>query len=105
MKSISINGQKLHETQMLLVQYNDRTVSYLQYPKHRISFRVTESTVVVQIPSMLTLELFRKGILTSDNNAEVTLSISGKRIGNYSIADFRYPNDHSDIITIVFKKI
>ncbi len=104
MKSISINGQKLHETQMLLVPYDDRTVSCLKYPKHRISFQVNERTVVVQMPSMLTLELFRKGVLKSDSNAEVMISISGKKIGKYSISDFRYPNDHSDIITIIFKR-
>ena len=53
---------------------------------------------------MLTLELFRKGVLTSDENAEITLSISGKKIGKFVIDDFRYPKNHSDIITIKFKR-
>ena len=104
MKSLSINGQKLHEVQMLLLPYNYGTISYLQYPKHRITYRVDENFVVVEIPSMLALELFRKGVLTSDENAEITLSISGKKIGKFVIDDFRYPKNHSDIITIKFKR-
>ena len=60
--------------------------------------------VVVEIPSMLVLELFRTGILKSDENKEITLSISGKKMGKYIIDDFRYPNNHSDIITIKFKR-
>ena len=104
MKSLSINGQKLHEVKMLLVPYNSSTVSYLQYPKNRISYQVNENSVVVEIPSMLTLELFRKGVLTSDENAEITLSISGKKVGKYIIDEFRYPNNYSDIITIKFRR-
>jgi len=105
MKSISINGQKLHEVRMLLQPYDNNTISYFQYPKHRISYDVDENTVVVKLPSMLSLELFRKGILTSDKNDQIKLSISGKSIGKYVIDDFRYPKDYSDIITIKFSRI
>lgn len=105
MKSLSINGQKLHEVEMLLVPYNSSTVSYLRYPKHRIIFKATETTVVVEIPSMLTLELFRKGVLTPDENAEIILSVSGRKIGKYVVEDFRYPKNHSDNITIKFKRL
>lgn len=103
MKSISINGQKLHEVRMLLQPYGNNTISYLQYPKHRIIYGVDENTVVIKIPSMLSLELFRIGILTPNKNDEIKISISGKSIGKYVIDDFRYPKDHSDIITIKFK--
>jgi hypothetical protein len=34
---------------------------------------------VGEIPSMLTLKLFRKDVLKSDENAEITLSIGGKK--------------------------
>ena len=104
MKSLSINGQKLHEVQMLLVPFNDSTISYLQYPKHRINYQVDEDMVLVKIPSMLVLELFRTGVLDSDGNREVTLEISGKKIGKYTIDDFRYSMNHNDTITIRFKK-
>jgi hypothetical protein len=43
MKSLSINGQKLHEVLMLLVPYSSGTVAYLQYPKHRINYQVNEN--------------------------------------------------------------
>ena len=104
MKSLSINGQKLHEVQMLLAPFNDSTISYLQYPKHRIHYQVVEDMVLVKIPSMLVLELYRTGILESDGKQDVTLSISGKKIGKYTIDDFRYSTGHSDIITIRFKR-
>ncbi len=94
----------MHEVQMLLQPYNNNTISYLQYPKHRIIYDIDEDTVVVKLPSMLSLELFRTGILTQDKSDQVKLSISGKSIGKYVIDDFRYPKDHSDIITIKFKK-
>jgi hypothetical protein len=100
MKSISINGQKLHEVRMLLQPYDNNTISYLQYPKHRIIFDVDENTVVIKLPSMLSLELFRLGVLTPDKNEQIKLSISGKSIGKYVIDDFRYPKDHSDIISV-----
>ena len=89
---------------MPLFPYSNGTISYLQYPKHRITYKVDENSVVVEIPSMLALELFRKGVLTSNKNAEITLSISGKKIGKFVIDDFRYPKNHSDIITIKFKR-
>ena len=105
MKSISINGQKLHEVQMLLQPYGNNTISYLRYPKHRISYDVDGNTVVIKLPSMLSLELFRTGVLTPDRNDQIKISISGKSIGKYVIDDFRYPKDYSDIITIKFKRI
>ena len=95
----------MHEVRMLLQPYGNNTISYLQYPKHRISYEVDENTVVIKLPSMLALELFRTGVLTPDRNDQIKISISGKSIGKYVIDDFRYPKDHSDIITIKFKRI
>ena len=105
MKSLSINGHKLHEVQMLLVPFNNDSVSYLRYPKHRILYENIEDRVTLKIPSMLALELFRKGILSQDQDAKIILCGSGKKIGAYCIDDFRYPNNHTDLITIVFKKM
>lgn len=106
MKSLSINGCKLYEVEMLLVPYNKKSVCHLQYPKERIKYeRINNNNeLTLKIPSMLALELYRKEIIPQDQNTEIALSISGKKIGNYSIADFRYPNNHFDIITIVLKK-
>ena len=104
MKSLSINGHKLHEVEMLLVPYNNDTVSSLRYPKHRILYEIIDNVVTLKIPSMLALELYRKGVLSQNQEEKIILSVSGKKIGAYFIDDFRYPNNHSDIITIVFKK-
>jgi hypothetical protein len=90
---------------MLLQPYGNNTISYLQYPKHRIGYVIDENTIVIKLPSMLSLELFRTGVLTPDRNEQIKISISGKSIGKYVIDDFRYPKDHSDIITIKFKRI
>ena len=54
---------------------------------------------------MLSLELFRTGILTPNKNDQIKLSISGKSIGKYILDDLRYPKDHSDIITFKFRKV
>jgi len=104
MKSLSINGHKLHEAEMLLLPYNKGTVSYLRYPKHRIQYEIIDNIVTLKIPSMLTLELYRKGVLSQNQDEKIILSVSGKKIGTYFINDFRYPNDHSNVVTIVFKK-
>ena len=95
----------MHEVRMLLQQYENNTISYLRYPKHRISYDEDENTVVIRLPSMLSLELFRTGILTTDKNDQIKLGISGKSIGKYILDDLRYPNDHSDIIILKFKRI
>jgi hypothetical protein len=105
MKSLSINGHKLHQVEMLLVPYNNDTISYLRYPKHRILYEIINNVVILKIPSMLALELFRKEVLSQSQDAKIILSVSGKKIGAYFIDDLRYPNNNSDIITIVFNKI
>lgn len=89
---------------MLLVPYNDETVAYLCYPKSRILYKKVDNNVTLKIPSMLALELFRQGILPQDQGSEIILSVSGSKIGTYFMNDFRYPNNHTDIITIVFTK-
>lgn len=104
MKSLSINGHKLHEVEMLLIPYSKGTVSRLRYPKDIIKYEIIDDELTLMIPPMLALELYRKGIIPQNQRNEIVLSISGKKIGNYFVNDFRYPNNHTDIITIVFKK-
>lgn len=104
MKGLSINGHKLHEVTMLLEPYCYGSVSYLRYPKHIILHERTDDTLTLKIPAKLALELYRKGILPQEQESDIILSISGKKIGAYRIHDFRYPKDHSKIIKIVFKK-
>ena len=53
----------------------------------------------------VTLELYRQGILPQGHTEKITIEIGGKRIGKFVIVDFRYPNDHSGMITITLQKI
>ncbi len=108
MKGISINGKKLHELTMPLVPYeNCNSVVLLRYPKNRISFEQSEGGVLrLTIPSNLALEMYRIGILPQDTSRIFPVSISGKSVGNYKIADFLYPNSsgHDDIVFIKLQK-
>ena len=105
MKGISINKHKLHEIQMLLEPYSNGSISYLRYPKHRVSFERKNDEVCLGIPSFLATELYRRAILPQDKNQSVSMEISGKSIGRFCIVDFRYPNDHSEVVKITFMKI
>ena len=108
MKGISINGKKLHELMMPLVPYkNCNSVASLRYPKSRISFDQSEGgELKLTIPSNLALEMYRIGILPQDNSHIFPVSISGKSIGNYKVANFLYPNssEHDDIVFIMLQK-
>jgi len=101
----TIKGQKLHEVEMLTVPYNTNTVSYLSYPKNRINFTTDEDEMILSIPPLLVLELFRKGVLPLDENESFPIHLSGKKVGIFKIVDFRYPNSYSkDLVTITLKR-
>lgn len=108
MKGISIDEHKLHEVKMLIEPYTRSTVSYLRYPKHRIHHELTDEQLHLRVPCFLALEMYRIGILPQDKEQSVTIKISGKRTGEYKVADFRYPNSpsyDSEIIHITFHRI
>ncbi len=100
MKGISLNGNKLHEIQMPLVPYSKGTSAYLKYPKHRIQCERMDKGIVLKLPAFLALELYRLSILPQEQTKYVTVEISGKKIGRFVVVDFRYPNDHSEIVAI-----
>jgi hypothetical protein len=95
MKSISINGKKLHEVRMLMKPYSNNSVSYLSYPNTRIYFEFSESELILKVPPMLALELYRGGIIPQDRNIGLTIAVSGRKKGQYCIVDTRYPNSLS----------
>ncbi|MEI8248638.1 MAG: hypothetical protein WCI51_22600 [Lentisphaerota bacterium] len=105
MESISLNGHKLHEVAMPLVPYYENSVASLSYPKHRMRCARTDELLVLKLPAFLALELYRQAILPQAQTEAVTVKIGGKLIGKFIIVDFRYPNDHSEIITITLQKI
>jgi hypothetical protein len=108
MKGISINGKKLHEIMMPLVQYEKcSSLVSMRYPKSCIFFeQKAEGELKLKIPSNLALEMYRVGILPQDKNHYFPVSISGKSVGNYKVIDFLYPNRgmHDDIVFILLQK-
>ncbi|MCP4326427.1 MAG: hypothetical protein GY787_32260 [Alteromonadales bacterium] len=104
MKSISINGAKLHEVKMHLVPHSCGVVSYSLFPKNRIFFELHEDTIELIVPTRLGLEMYRIGILPQDENQLVSVCVSGKSIGSYKVVNFLYPNNHDDVVNITLQK-
>lgn len=108
MQGIAINGMMLHEVRMLMEPYQKGSVSSLMYPKTRIRFTAEGQEIRLWFPAMLALELYRSGTLPQDVNEEFSVSISGKKVGNYRVIDFRYPGangSHSENILMVLAKV
>lgn len=108
MQGIAINGTMLHEVRMLMEPYQTGTVSSLGYPKSRIRFATEGQEIRLWFPAMLALELYRSGTLPQDAKEEFSVSISGKKVGNYRVVDFRYPGAsgiHRDDILMVLAKV
>lgn len=108
MKSVSINDQNLDEVQMLLVPYNNGTISYLKYPKHRVEFELDADNLHLKMPAFLALELYRTGILPQNAAESVSVKVSGKKIGQFKVVDFRYPNSLSrdwELVRITFQRV
>ena len=105
MESISLNGHNLHEVTMPLMPYYENSVASLRYPKPKMRCARTDELLVLKLPAFLTLELYRQAILPQAQTEAIIVKIGGKLIGKFIIVDFRYPNDHSEIITITLQKI
>ncbi len=96
MKGISINGAKLHEVQMPMIPYVNKSIGYLSYPKNRINFHVDGDEMVLSLPPLLALELYRRGLLPQDEHQSFPIHVSGQKIGIFKVVDFRYPNSSFD---------
>ena len=78
------------------------------YPENRIRFTSEGQEIRRWFPAMLALELYRAGTLPQDPKEEFSVSVSGKKVGNYRVIDFRYPcasGSHSDDILMVLAKV
>ena len=108
MQGIALNGTMLHEVRMLMEPSQKGTVSSLVYPKSRIRFTSEGREIRLWFPAMLALELYRSGTLPQDAKEEFSVSVSGKKVGNYRVIDFRYPGasgSHSDDILMVLEEV
>ena len=93
-KSISIDNNKLHEIRMYIPKINGRYPAYVLYPKDRIEFQKDGDNLILLIPSLLCVEIFRSGILPSERESPraVSIKISGKKIGNFVLEGVQYPD-------------
>jgi len=107
MQGIAINGTMLHEVRMLMEPYQKSTISSLQYPKSRIHFTTEGQEIRLWFPAMLALELYRSGTVPQGTEGSISVSIGGKKLGNYRVSDFRYPgvsgSNRDDILMVLTK--
>ncbi len=103
---IAINGQKLHEVTMPQEPYCNGVVTSLGYPKSRIKFSLEEDTLRLAIPPLLGMELYRSGILPQDPETPITIAIGGRRKGQFTVIDVRYPGHggYDDNVTLTFRR-
>jgi hypothetical protein len=105
MKSISINKKKLQKIGMLTEPYSPGTISYLRYPKNRIKFNYNNDILVLFVPPMLAIELYRLGLIPQNENEKFSVEVSGKKIGTFKVIDFRYPKSTTDeLVKITMQK-
>lgn len=105
MKGIEINGEKLHEVGMHLEPDWPGTMMTLRYPKSRIHYVFGNEDLLIEVPALLAVELYRKGVLPQSKDTPITVKESGKPKGSYSIQTVIYPKDPGkDTVRITFQK-
>ncbi len=103
-QGIAINGMKLEKVEMLLAPYGDGVICHLRYPKSRIKFSLTGDTLVLSVPPLLGMELYRSGVLPQVPQAPVAIKIGGRPKGRFVVVDVRYPNDYSQNVGITLAR-
>ncbi len=106
-KGISIDNHKLHEIEMPIAKIDGKYPARIRYPKSRIDHQQDGDILILLIPPLLCIELFRSGILPSKNELSraVSIKISGKKIGNFELFEIQYPNNYdSDRIRLKMTK-
>ncbi len=69
MTEIAINGTALHRVQLLLEPEVSGSVVHLSYPSERLRAVQDGDELELMIPAFLTLELYRLGLLSEEDNA------------------------------------
>lgn len=106
-KGISIDNHKLHEIEMPIAKIDGKYPARIRYPKSRIDHQQDGDILILLIPPLLCIELFRSGVLPSKNELPrvVSINISGKKIGNFELFEIQYPNNYdSDRIRLKMTK-
>lgn len=92
-KSVEINGELLHEVGMRLEPYSPNTNATLKFPMTRIDHNFYETKLLIEIPSFLAVELYRKGTFPQKQDTPITVKLDGIPIGSFFIQEVIYPND------------
>lgn len=93
MAKVKINGRDLHKVQMRLNCEAETAVAHVSYPEHRIKSEIREGLLVLRIPPLLVIELYRSGILPQDMNLPVRIKIQNKDYGCWKMTGLKYPYD------------
>ena len=107
MTKIAINDRNLHEVKMKLREYVSGTTSYLSYPEHRLKTEIEEEKIIVKLPPLLVLELYRSAIIPQNKEEAFPVRLDGKDIGLLRVIDLEYPDSsYSDqLISITLTRI
>lgn len=91
MTKIAINNRNLHEVKMKQRELATGTISHISYPEHRIKTEVESNKIIVKLPPLLTLELYRSGIIPQNKEEAFPVRLDGKDIGLFRVIDLNYP--------------
>lgn len=92
---------------MPLAKIDGRYPACIRYPKSRIDYQQDGDMLILLIPPLLCVELFRSGVLPSKNELPkaVSIKISGKKIGDFRLFEIQYPSNYdSDRIRLKMTK-
>lgn len=73
--------------------HSPSTISTLKYPMTRIAHNFCEELLLIEIPSFLAVELYRKGTFPQKQDTPIAVKLDGIPIGLFLIQDVIYPND------------
>ncbi|MGO9111693.1 MAG: hypothetical protein ACLP9L_20905 [Thermoguttaceae bacterium] len=104
-QGIAINGRKLEEVQMPMAPHSPGVCCHLRYPKTRIKFSLTTDTLVLCVPPLLGMELYRSGVLPQDPQVPVAIKIGGRPTGQFVVVDVRYAGGYSQDVVITLGRV
>lgn len=107
MTEIAINGKNLHEVKMRQQEYTKGTTSYISYPEHRIKAESKGDAIIVQLPAILALELYRSAIIPQNEEEAVTVILEGEHMGSFCVTDLRYSLHPGvdELVSITLKRV
>ena len=96
MTKIAINGSPLHRVQLLLEPELPGSMVHLSYPSERLHAVLDGDELNLLLPAFLSLELYRLGLLSEEDNAAHEISVEGKHLGTFYFGELEYPNRLGD---------